>query len=66
MRDAEVGNHPDVLERHDRSLTVLEFKTGKHQPDHQAQVDLYRRAATALFPDFVVSARLVYVDSPHS
>jgi ATP-dependent helicase/nuclease subunit A len=54
----------DCLIRHDRSITVLEFKTGAHQPEHDAQADLYRRAAAALFPDFVVSSRLVYAKPP--
>jgi ATP-dependent helicase/nuclease subunit A len=54
----------DCLIRHDRSITVLEFKTGAHQLEHDAQADLYRRAAAALFPEFVVSSRLVYAKPP--
>ena len=31
-------------------VTVLEFKTGRPQPEHQAQAEVYRAAAEALFP----------------
>jgi ATP-dependent helicase/nuclease subunit A len=50
----------DCLVRREGSVTVLEFKTGPPRPQHQAQADLYRRAAAALFPDAVIDARLVY------
>jgi hypothetical protein len=41
-------------------VTVLEFKTGRPRPEHQAQAELYRRAAAALFPEAAVDARVVY------
>jgi ATP-dependent helicase/nuclease subunit A len=41
-------------------LTVLEFKTGRPRDEHRAQVDLYREAASRLFPGCTVEARLVY------
>ena len=41
-------------------VVVLEFKTGQRHPDHQVQLDLYRRAAELLFPGATVEARLVY------
>ena len=41
-------------------LTVLEFKTGRPRGDHDAQIELYRRAAQHLFPHHRVEARLVY------
>jgi ATP-dependent helicase/nuclease subunit A len=42
------------------ALTVLEFKTGKPRPEHAAQVELYRRAMSLMFPGAAVAARLVY------
>jgi ATP-dependent exoDNAse (exonuclease V) beta subunit len=50
----------DCLVRRERSVTVLEFKTGRPRPEHQAQAELYRRAAAALFPEAAVDARVVY------
>ena len=44
----------------DGCLTVLEFKTGGRQPEHQAQLDLYLMAARELFPGMVVDGALVY------
>jgi len=41
-------------------ITVLEFKTGRPSSEHQAQADVYRLAAQALFPGATVDARLVY------
>jgi ATP-dependent exoDNAse (exonuclease V) beta subunit len=41
-------------------VTVLEFKTGKPRHEHQAQADVYRAAAEALFPGVQVDSRLVY------
>jgi ATP-dependent helicase/nuclease subunit A len=53
----------DCLARHpDGRITVLEFKTGRARPEHQAQVDVYRRAAEAAFPGAAVTARVVYAD----
>ena len=44
----------------DGSVTVVEFKTGRRRPEHQAQADLYRQAAHALFPDSRVVTQLLY------
>jgi ATP-dependent helicase/nuclease subunit A len=44
----------------DGRMTVLEFKTGRPRPEHQVQLDLYRRAAAQVFPDATITARLVY------
>jgi ATP-dependent exoDNAse (exonuclease V) beta subunit len=48
----------------DNRVTVLEFKTGRKRVDHQAQVDIYRQAAQALFPEDMVEAVLVYAGDP--
>ena len=44
----------------DGRLTVLEFKTGSRQPEHQAQLDLYVVAARGLFPGSAVEGTLIY------
>jgi ATP-dependent exoDNAse (exonuclease V) beta subunit len=41
-------------------LTVLEFKTGRPRPEHQAQVNLYVHAMKGAFPDATIDAKLVY------
>jgi ATP-dependent helicase/nuclease subunit A len=41
-------------------VTVVEFKTGRKRPEHQAQLDAYVAAARALFPGADVSGRLIY------
>jgi ATP-dependent helicase/nuclease subunit A len=43
-------------------MTVLEFKTGRPRPEHQVQLDLYRRAAQQVFRDATVEAQLIYTD----
>ena len=58
--DAFLRGTIDCLIRHDDRLTVLEFKTGRPRPEHQAQVDLYRQAAEQMFPGVRVDARLIY------
>jgi hypothetical protein len=45
-------------------VTVLEFKTGRPHPEHQAQAEVYRAAAQALFPAVLVESRLVYTSDP--
>jgi ATP-dependent helicase/nuclease subunit A len=60
---------PDVIRgtidcivcRDDGSLLVLEFKTGRPQPIHQQQVDLYVQAAALLFPDRRVDGAVLYI-----
>ncbi len=44
----------------DGSVTVLEYKTGRPRAVHQAQLDLYVRAARALFAEARVEGRLIY------
>jgi ATP-dependent helicase/nuclease subunit A len=41
-------------------VTVLEFKTGRPRAEHQAQAEVYKAAAEALFPGMSVESRLVY------
>jgi RecB family exonuclease len=41
-------------------FTILEFKTGRKRPEHQAQVDLYLYAMRQVFPDSLIDARLIY------
>jgi len=43
-----------------QDVTVVEFKTGRRRPEHQAQLDVYVDAARALFPGASVSGVLVY------
>ena len=42
------------------AVTVIEFKTGQPRASHQAQLDLYVRAARELFPGQAVEGVLVY------
>jgi ATP-dependent helicase/nuclease subunit A len=44
-------------------VTILEFKTGRRRPEHLEQVELYGRAAGALFPGVAVDALLVYSEA---
>jgi ATP-dependent helicase/nuclease subunit A len=53
----------DCIVRCGDRVTVLEFKTGRSRAEHDAQVDFYRKAARAVFPDTVVDARIVYADA---
>jgi ATP-dependent exoDNAse (exonuclease V) beta subunit len=41
-------------------FTILEFKTGRKRPEHQAQVDLYLYAMRQVFPDSLIDAQLIY------
>lgn len=51
----------DCLIRHaDGSMTVVEFKTGRPAPGHQAQLDVYVHAVQELFPQAGVVGRLIY------
>jgi ATP-dependent exoDNAse (exonuclease V) beta subunit len=63
MREGEgwVRGTIDCLVRDDTgTVTVLEFKTGRPRAQHQAQLQLYRRAAEQIFRTDRVDARLVY------
>ena len=41
-------------------VTVVEFKTGRRRPEHQAQLDVYVEAARELFPGAAVTGALIY------
>jgi ATP-dependent exoDNAse (exonuclease V) beta subunit len=43
-------------------FTLLEFKTGRPRPEHQAQLDLYLRALRQAFPAATIDARLIYTE----
>ncbi len=51
-----------IVQHDDRSVVVIEFKTGRPKTSHQRQLELYVEAATLLFPDAPVTGRLVYAD----
>ena len=44
-------------------LEVLEFKTGRPQPAHEAQLDLYVAAIAAMAPGVEVSGQVIYLQS---
>jgi ATP-dependent exoDNAse (exonuclease V) beta subunit len=46
------------------AITVLEFKTGRRRMAHEVQLELYRDAASRLFPGMTIEARLVYPGEP--
>ena len=52
-----------VVRRHDGSVCVLEFKTGRPRAEHQVQLGLYARAAEHVFQGYRVDALLVYPES---
>jgi ATP-dependent helicase/nuclease subunit A len=54
------GTIDALIHQHDGGIVVLEFKTGRRRPAHQAQLDTYVQAARALFPDAPVRGMLVY------
>ena len=58
------GSIDCVLKCRDGRIQILEFKTGRSAPAHQRQLEIYRDAAVALFPDSPVEVRLIYVDGP--
>ena len=50
----------DCVVKHDQGIDVIEFKTGRPQPDHERQLAVYVEAAQALFSEFHVTGRLIY------
>jgi ATP-dependent exoDNAse (exonuclease V) beta subunit len=50
-----------LIQAADGSVTILEFKTGRHRAGHEMQAALYKQAAEWAFPDVSVQARLIYV-----
>jgi ATP-dependent helicase/nuclease subunit A len=49
-----------LVRRPDGSIVIVEFKTGRPTPSHQAQLDVYVQAACVMYPDVPVSGLLVY------
>ena len=49
-----------VVRQPDGAIAVLEFKTGRPRPEHEAQTALYREAARSLFPGSRVVTQLLY------
>lgn len=49
-----------LVYRADGSIVVVEFKTGAPSPTHETQLDIYLRAARAMFPKGTVTGRIVY------
>jgi ATP-dependent helicase/nuclease subunit A len=61
VNDRIVRGKIDCLVRKpDGELAVLEFKTGRRRPEHEAQTALYQQAAAALFPGQRVVTQLLY------
>jgi ATP-dependent helicase/nuclease subunit A len=54
------GSIDCVIERKDGQFVVLEFKTGRPRPEHQAQVDLYVAALGQALASTAISAKIVY------
>jgi ATP-dependent exoDNAse (exonuclease V) beta subunit len=51
-----------LVEGDDGSITVIEFKTGAVRETHERQLDIYLRAARALYPQTRVEGALIYAD----
>ena len=49
-----------LVQKSDGDVAVLEFKTGRRRPEHEAQAALYEQAAAALFPGCRVVTQLLY------
>jgi len=63
IRDGEVmvrGTIDCLVRVDERVLVVLEFKTGRPRPEHEAQIALYCLAAGRIFPDYRIESRLIY------
>ena len=61
MDDRIVRGTIDCLVRKaDGDIAVLEFKTGRRRPEHEAQTALYEQAARSLFPGSRVVTQLLY------
>jgi ATP-dependent exoDNAse (exonuclease V) beta subunit len=52
-----------VVETAPGFLTVLEFKSGRPRPEHQAQLEIYQQAMRQVFPGTSIDARLIYGDA---
>ena len=49
-----------LVRKEDGEIVVVEFKTGRRRPEHEAQTALYLEAARALFPGSRVVTQLLY------
>ena len=49
-----------LVARRDGSVVVVDFKTGREQPGHREQLDVYVKAASTLFPGRRVEGVLLY------
>jgi ATP-dependent helicase/nuclease subunit A len=49
-----------LVQKADGDIAVLEFKTGRRRPEHEAQTALYEQAAASLFPGRRVVTQLLY------
>ncbi len=49
-----------LVRKADGEIAVLEFKTGRRRPEHEAQTALYQQAARSLFPGSRVVTQLLY------
>jgi ATP-dependent exoDNAse (exonuclease V) beta subunit len=58
------GTFDCLVRRPDGSVIVLELKTGRPLPEHDAQLEIYLTAARALFPGTAVEGQLVYGHAP--
>jgi hypothetical protein len=56
------GTMDSVVRLRDGRHVVVEFKTGRRMPDHDAQLAVYLEAARALFPAAPIEGLLVYPD----
>jgi len=54
------GSIDCLVRRPDGTLVVVEIKTGRPRPEHNAQLEVYIRAAQELSPDARVSGVLIY------
>ena len=50
-----------LVQKADGDVAVLEFKTGRRRPEHEAQTAVYEQAAASLFPGRRVVTQLLYV-----
>lgn len=69
LREVEVVDAQGELHRIDRLiigdevLEVIDFKVGRREEDHRAQVDLYQRLVKAIFHR-PVQGYILYIDEP--
>ena len=54
------GTFDCLIRRRDGGITILELKTGKAAPEHDDQLEMYVKAASAMYPGTPVEGKLVY------